>query len=368
MSETNNEVAVRNDNRSMAISDTLVPRNLMEVKELASFLAVSDLIPKSLCGRKENVALVLLMGHEIGCGGVAALRNIYVVNGRPAIYGDLATALIRKSGLCEELEYKFEGTGANLKCIATGKRKGMKNEHTEEFSYNDAVFGGLVERNPNYKKFPKDMVMWKALHRLFKFLWPDVLHGISIKETVMDDVQEAEIEMGKVEILESTPAKPEPKVPAPAEPTAEELLKKAEEAKARVADEEAKEKAKAERKAKKAEKPAPAADPVDVPPATEAELADEPPAEEVAAVPVNRHIGTLMTAVRLPDPKTATPLGFAIKVQTADGELKFKMASEAEARAAKEFVNKTVEVIWEKMEKSIDGVVGQCAKLTAVNP
>lgn len=180
--------------RAVAImSDTFVPRNLIELKELAAFLAASDLIPKSLGGRKENVAIVLMMGHEIGCGGIAALRNIYVVNNRPSIYGDLATALVRRSGLCEELEYKFEGTGDTLKCIAFGKRKGMKNGHTEEYSWKEACDSGLVEKNLTYRKFPKPMIMWKCLHHLFSFLWSDVLHGMGIRELVGDEIQEAEV-------------------------------------------------------------------------------------------------------------------------------------------------------------------------------
>lgn len=233
-------VSVRSEG-GMSVSGTLVPRNLLEVKELACFLAASDLIPKSLGGRKENVAMVLLMGHEIGCGGVAALRNIYVVNGRPCIYGDLATALVRKSGLCESLDYHFDGEGASLKCIATGKRKGDAKAHTESFSWADAMAGGLVEKNPTYKKHPKDMIMFKTLHRLYKFLWPDVLHGISIRETVMDEVEEAEV-VGSVEIIPETPAPaaaPAPeKKPATKKPpviTDEDLKSLAEAAKAEKA-------------------------------------------------------------------------------------------------------------------------------------
>lgn len=355
-----------NTERSMAISETLVPRNLMEVKELASFLAASDLIPKSLMGRKENVALVLLMGHEIGCGGVAALRNIYVVNGRPSIYGDLATALVRKSGFCEELEYSFEGKGESLKCIATGKRKGMKNPHTEEFSMADAVMGGLVEKNPNYKKFPKDMIMWKALHRLYKFLWPDVLNGISIKEIVNDDVSEAEV-VGSVEILPAidAPAKP-------VEPTAEELLKKAEETKARVAAEEAKEKAKTEKKAAKAKekaepKPSPAQEAINEIPADEDKPKEELEAKDVETEPMNRAIGTLLTALKLFGEKPEDILGYALKVQTSDGDQKFKLPLE-EAKAAKRWLGKTVEVMWKPLEKAMDGVVGEVVKCSAVNP
>lgn len=340
MSE-NNAVALATQNKSVEISNTLVPRNLVEIKELATFLAASDLIPKSLMGRKENVALVLLMGHEIGCGGVAALRNIYVVNGRPAIYGDLATALVRKSGLCEELDYKFEGSGPTLKCIATGKRKGMKDSHTEEFSWADAVTGGLVEKNPNYKKFPKDSVMWKALHRLFKFLWPDVLHGISLKEIVADEVSEAEV-VGSVEIISepvSAPAEPKKRGPkpkahveAPVSPASEVL----------------------------ADVPAePAEAPMEEP---KSEPKSEPVAEAKAETAQSRVIGTMVQCIRLLD----FPGKYAAKVNTADGECRYLFESLEAAQAAKPFANRTVTLFVEPLETPIAGIMGKIVKCEAV--
>ena len=361
-----NDVTVPNENKSVAVVDTLVPRTLAEVKDLATFLCASDMIPEYLRGRKENVAMILLMGHEIGCGGIAALRNIYVVKNRPSIYGDLATALVRRSGLCEELEFKFEGTGAALKCIATGKRKGVKTSHTEEYSWEDAVCGGLVEKNPTYKKHPKDMIMWKALHRLYKFLWPDVLNGMSIKEIAADDVIEAEVEvMEKVEVLG-----PAAKAPAaPAEPTmtatmtADELKAKEEAAKAKKADLEAKEKAKAEKKAAKEAKAAEA--PAEAPPAPEETVPADEPVETVAE-PVNRVYGTLVDPVKLSD--NGVPKGFALKMETEDGIEKFALADLAAAQEAKKFKGKTLEIFWEPLVPPLEGVKGKVTSYKAVNP
>lgn len=382
MSVPENSVSVRTEG-GMALSGTLVPRNLIEVKELATFLSASDLIPKSLGGRKENVAMVLLMGHEIGCGGVAALRNIYVVNGRPCIYGDLATALVRKSGLCESLDYHFEGEGSSLKCVATGKRKGDAKPHTEEFSWADAMSGGLVDKNPTYKKHPKDMIMWKALHRLFKFLWPDVLHGISIRETIMDEVEEADV-VGSVEIIS------EPAAPAPApekKPTAkkatvitdEELKAKAEAARAEKArmeaEEEAKVKAVAEAEAvakriaaeeaqRKAEAEAKAK--------AEADKAEEPIEAEAEVISTDskvnpdpnevRVIGTLVTAVKL-----AKHNLFAAKVLTSEGEKRYAFKDYESAVGAKAFQNKSVTLILKPLPTAVEDIAHEIVSCVAVS-
>ena len=364
MSVPENSVSVRTEG-GMALSGTLVPRNLIEVKELATFLSASDLIPKSLGGRKENVAMVLLMGHEIGCGGVAALRNIYVVNGRPCIYGDLATALVRKSGLCESLDYHFEGEGSSLKCVATGKRKGDAKPHTEEFSWADAMSGGLVDKNPTYKKHPKDMIMWKALHRLFKFLWPDVLHGISIRETIMDEVEEADV-VGSVEIIS------EPAAPAPApekKPTAkkatvitdEELKAKAEAARAEKARMEAEEEAKVKAVAEAEAKAKAEADKAEEPIEAEAEVIStdskvNPDPNEV------RVIGTLVTAVKL-----AKHNLFAAKVLTSEGEKRYAFKDYESAVGAKAFQNKSVTLILKPLPTAVEDIAHEIVSCVAVS-
>lgn len=361
MSEETKAVQIR-DSKGGAIG--LSPQTAEEAYRLSTHLAKSDLCPKSFGQNPANVFAAIMMGAEIGVGPMQAMANIAVVNGRASMWGELVSGLIWGSSVCEKLEDKVTGKGESLAVTITAKRKGAA-EYSYTYTWEDAKTAGLTSKD-TYQKYPKDMLYWKALGRVAKRLFPDVLKGIAIRE-IADDGDLKEEFPGAVEV-QAEPAQPESAAPAQPEPSVEELEKKAAEAKARVAAEEAKEKVKAEKKAKKAEKAAPAAEPVDVPPAAEDELGDEPKAEEAEAMPVNRAIGTLLTAVRLTDPKTAQALGFAIKVQTSDGDLKFKMASEVEARAAKEFVNKTVEVIWDKLDAPIDGVKGSCVKLSAVNP
>lgn len=322
--DTSKDVAIRKTDGSLI---SLMPEDAEGVYKVSKYLAPSDLIPKSFGGRPENVFAAIMYGREIGVSAMQALSNIAVVNGRPSVWGELATALVRQSGLCESLTYKFEGTGATLKCIATGKRKDIAEPHTEEFSMDDAKLAGF-DKKDTYVKHPRDMIMWKALHRLYKFLWADVLKGISIREIIQDEIIDIEAEP-QVEI------KPQA---AAVEPTATTPV-----------DEAGK-----ERKGRGSNKLKPEAD--EIPAETPAEATESEPE------PTDRVFGTLIGVVRLNDPVTAATLGFAAKILTKAGEVKYLFRDYEIAIAAKPYVNKTVAIYVKELDKPPVGVSGEIVK------
>jgi hypothetical protein len=323
----------------------LMPTNLEEAYRVSQRLANSGLVPSSMRGNADAVFAGILLSTELGVPPMSGLSNISVVNGRASVWGELATAIVRSSGLCEYLAPpKFTGTGASMKVSVTGKRKGEKDEVTFEYSMDDARLAGHLEKD-TYKKNPKDMIMWKALHRLFKFLWPDVLKGLTFKEFA-GEVIEAEVE-GKVEIggaAEALPAEipaPAPEKDKPAEPkpepdpelSAEELKAKADAARAKVkAQEEAEAKAKAE--------PAAKTEPED------AELVTENPKDAGAKLPDGdiRHIGTV---TRCPYKANADKSGYDyfVVLSTASGEIRLQCAAKSDAEAFNKLKGKTVTVV-----------------------
>lgn len=327
--ETLNDTAVgpalTTQQRSVAlVSDTFVPRNLVELKELASFLAASDLIPKSLGGRKENVAIVLMLGHEIGVPGVAALQNIFIVNNRPAIYGDLATALVRRSGLVEKLSYSFEGSGPTLKCTAVGQRKGDKETHTVVYSWADAVLAGHTGRD-TYIKNPKDMIMWKTLHRLFKFLWPDVLKGLVIREIAAEEIQEAEVvPQVVVEAPAPTPVASMPPAPAVKRPVGRPRMNPkpvAEPENLVDVDNITPEEIEAKVAAAKAHYNADAENPPTLPEEKKEDYQDNGFAPEPDKKDDTMKVkGIIARALRLSHPTTKEPMGFGIGIEVGTGK------------------------------------------------
>lgn len=354
MSE-NLPVAVGQPSRSMI---PFSPQNLNEALTISKQLATSDLCPKSFGGKPENVLAAIMMGHELGFGVMQSLSNIAVVNGRASVWGEAVSALILNSGICEYLLDSVSGEGKTMAVTIKTKRTGMP-EYSYTYSWADAEKAGLTGKD-TYQKYPKDMLYWKCLGRISKRIYADILKGIAIREN-MDEPMETE-SVGRVEIVKPAKVAPaEEKVPTPAEPSPEELLKKAEEAKARVAAEEAKEKAKAEKKAKKVE-PTPEPAPAPAPAAAgEEDLKDEP---AVAATPVNRVIGTLLNAIKLSNMETGAALGFALVVQSAEGDRKFMVEKYEEVIEHKKAQGKTVEVLWEPLAAPLAGVVGRVAKVS----
>ena len=357
MSE-NLPVAVGQPSRSMI---PFSPQNLNEALTISKQLATSDLCPKSFGGKPENVLAAIMMGHELGFGVMQSLSNIAVVNGRASVWGEAVSALILNSGICEYLLDSVAGEGKMMAVTIKTKRTGMP-EYVYTYSWADAERAGLTGKD-TYQKYPKDMLYWKCLGRISKRIYADILKGIAIREN-MDEPMETE-SVGHIEIVK--PVKAEPKVPAPAPEGSEQseidLKAKADAEKARVAELEAKEKAKAEKKAKKVEPtPAPAPAPAA---AGEEDLKDEP---AVAATPVNRVIGTLLKAIKLSNTETGAALGFALVVQSAEGDQKFMVEKHEDVMEFKKLQGKTVELLWEPLAAPLAGVVGKVVKCTAVNP
>ena len=110
---------------------SLKPRTFDEAFRFANLIAESSLIPKEFQKSPANVLVAVQLGMELGISPMQALQNIYVVNGRPAIFGDLLPAIIIGSGLLEK--FVEEGVAKEARC--TVKRKGLA-AITRTFTWN----------------------------------------------------------------------------------------------------------------------------------------------------------------------------------------------------------------------------------------
>lgn len=180
-------------------SFSLRPRNFEEAYRFSNLIAESDLIPKEFQKKPANVLLAVQLGMELGVAPMQALQSIFVVNGRPAIFGDLLPAIAYQSGLLEFI--KEEGDEKQATC--TVKRKGHESI-TRTFTYTEAERAKLPARNPTYLSYPKRMLAMRARAYAIRDAFPDVLKGVYVREELED-----------IEPVDITP-KPEPlKMPEP---------------------------------------------------------------------------------------------------------------------------------------------------------
>lgn len=169
--------------KAIAVSDkfSIDPQNLGELMTFSNMLANSDLVPKDYKGNPGNVIVAIQLGAELGVKPIQALQNIAVINGRPTIWGDLALALVRNSGLIEYIDETDDGDTATCRV----KRRGEP-ERIQKFSMKDAARAGLANKEGPWKTYPQRMRQMRARSWALRDLFGDVLKGIFIKEEVED--------------------------------------------------------------------------------------------------------------------------------------------------------------------------------------
>lgn len=146
----------------------LVPSAL----ELAKQIAPTSFVP---AGLRNNVAATLaaiLTGAEVGLPPMASLAQIFVIDGKPGMYGTGMRALILSRG--HHLRW---GEQTNTRVTLIGRRRGEDNETTVTWTIDDAARAELASK-PMWRKYPRSMLMGRATGELGRAIFADVIAGI----------------------------------------------------------------------------------------------------------------------------------------------------------------------------------------------
>lgn len=150
------------------------PRTLMEAKLVAETFLGSDLVPKHFNSSSKFIVAVQF-GLELGFSLWQSVQNLHVVNGQIGIKSSAIGGLIRSSGKCEWMEQIFSEDSETA--IVKSKRVDDPTENESSFSIEDAEIAGLSGKD-NWKKYPKDMLMYRALSRHGRHFYGDVMAGL----------------------------------------------------------------------------------------------------------------------------------------------------------------------------------------------
>lgn len=181
-------------------SFSLVPKSLDEAMKFADIIAKTDMVPKDYKGKPGNILIAMQMGLEVGLPPLQALQNIAVINGRPAIWGDSAIALVKVHPKCEYIhEYyidKDENKTTKTEQISTAvcvvKRRGQ-GEESRIFSIADAKKARLWGKGGVWSDYPLRMLQMRARGFALRDVFPDALKGLSIAEEAQDIPPEKDI-------------------------------------------------------------------------------------------------------------------------------------------------------------------------------
>lgn len=140
-------------------------------------------------GDQSGIMMIMLAARELGIPPMQALNGgLNIIQGKVEISARMMNALIRKAGHIVKIK---ESTETN--CILEGRRNDTNEAQEASFSFAEAQKAGLVKPGGGWFKWPKDMLFARALSRLSRQLFPDVI-GIGyvegeIKAIQIDSVQ-----------------------------------------------------------------------------------------------------------------------------------------------------------------------------------
>jgi hypothetical protein len=159
--------------------------SLSEMMQLSEMLAKSSMVPTAYRGKPQDVMVCLLWAAEVNLGAVQALNGIAVINGRPALWGDAALALVRGHPACAGISEGVEGEGDAMVGFCEVTRRGEAPQR-RTFSVADAKKAKLWAKQGPWTDYPKRMLQMRARGFAIRDMFPDALRGVITAEEAMD--------------------------------------------------------------------------------------------------------------------------------------------------------------------------------------
>lgn len=169
------------------------PSRWEQIREMATVLASSDLVPSALRGKPADILVVLLAANDVGITPTIAFQKIAVIDAKPTMSAELMRMLVRRDGHSISVEVLRDEQGRPTEAEAKGKRLDNGDTGTVTYSVADAVAAGLCKVDDNgdvrarssrgnplpWEAYTEDMLVARATSRLCRRLFEDSLGGIS---------------------------------------------------------------------------------------------------------------------------------------------------------------------------------------------
>lgn len=159
---------------------SLVMQDMQDTQKMCQMLLQSPHYKKM---GAEGIFAIVEKARSIGLSPTAALNGgMYYVQGKVEMSATTMNELIR-GGKFKHSISKDRKSDDTI-CILHGKRADNGDTWTESFSIEDAKKAGIYRNQ--WIKYPRDMLFARALSRLARQLFPDVIHGCYVTGEISD--------------------------------------------------------------------------------------------------------------------------------------------------------------------------------------
>lgn len=149
-----------------------------------------------------GIFAIVSKAKAVGVDPMVALDGgMYYVKGKVEMSAQMMNSLIRQA---KHSITKDKRSDDNI-CILHGKRADNGDTWTESFSIEEAQKAGLLG-NMVWKIYPRDMLFARALSRLARQLFPDILRGCYVEGEISQETaisEELPIQETKTEVINS---------------------------------------------------------------------------------------------------------------------------------------------------------------------
>jgi hypothetical protein len=164
----------------------------------AQSLCAAGMVPKAYGNHPGAVLLIMQACAQLQIPIHVGLSNLTFVNGRFGIMGDLAHALVLRSGLLKKgtdirVVYTGERDKPDWTCTVSVHRADQAEPKSSSFSMADATRAGLAGKSGPWKEYRERMLYYRALGFLVRDVFPDVLMGFYTKEELDDFPEERDV-------------------------------------------------------------------------------------------------------------------------------------------------------------------------------
>lgn len=170
-----------NTQNKIATFSSYDPQAWGQMEKMAQTFIKSKALPSGI-DSAEKLIVIFQAGRDFGLSATEAINGFYFVNGKLTIWGPVALSQVTKSG------FKVEWKECDEKSATVKISREDRGDITETFTIEDATKAGLNNKDI-WKKYPKNMLKWKAFGNAVKFFCPEALHGFYLKEE-MEGVEE----------------------------------------------------------------------------------------------------------------------------------------------------------------------------------
>lgn len=159
-----------------------------EAAEMQTILSIADmavksrLIPSNI-STKEQAAIIILKGRELGLPPLVSFAHIHVIQGKPTMSAEILLAHIYKDHPTAQVNI-VEKT--STKCVLKAKRPNETEFSEFTWDMDRAKKMGLDQKD-NWKKQPETMLFWRAITEMKRAKFPEVCLGVDYSREELEE-------------------------------------------------------------------------------------------------------------------------------------------------------------------------------------